>query len=117
MRTSSGPSDTCVAARYGVKRRTADDATERERVTPLELVKLTALMNITEGRPEVVIGLIDGPVAIGHPDLATQNIREIPGKQSGSCARAGSSACVHGTFVAGVLSAKRSSAAPAICPN
>ena len=31
--------------------------------------------------------------------------------------QANSTACLHGTFIAGILSAKRSSAAPAICPN
>lgn len=83
----------------------------------LDLVKLTALMEITGGRPEITVGLIDGPVAMKHSDLAGENIREIPGKLSGACARASSAACLHGTFVAGILSAKRGTAAPAICPN
>lgn len=74
-------------------------------------------MERTVGRPEVAIGLIDGPVAINHPDLAGANIREIPGTLVGSCSQAGSVACIHGTFVAGILCAKRGSAAPAICPN
>jgi hypothetical protein len=34
---------------------------------PLDLVKLTALMERTSGSPEVTIGLIDGPVAMNHP--------------------------------------------------
>ena len=84
--------------------------------TPLELVKLTALMERTSGKPEIITGLIDGPVMMNHPDLATENIREVPGK-SGACSQASSAACMHGTFVAGILSAKRGSAAPAICPN
>jgi subtilisin family serine protease len=79
--------------------------------------KLTPLMQRTSGRPEMMIGLIDGPVVINHPDLAGGQIREIAGDTSGICTRANSTACVHGTFVAGVLCAKRSSAAPAICPN
>ena len=37
---------------------------------PLELAKLTALMERTSGSPEVKIGLIDGPVVTQHPDLA-----------------------------------------------
>ncbi len=80
------------------------------------MVKLTALMELTNGRPEITIGLIDGPVVINHPDFISENIREVPGK-SGACAQARSSACVHGTFVAGILSAKRNSIAPAVCPN
>ncbi len=83
----------------------------------LDLVKLTALMKLTSGRPEITIGLIDGPVVINHPDLANENIREVPGKIRGTCAQASSAACMHGTFVAGVLSGKRNSPAPAICPN
>jgi subtilisin family serine protease len=74
-------------------------------------------MDRTSGRPEVKIGLIDGPVAINHPDLAGEHIREIPGNSGATCTQANSTACLHGTFVAGILSAKRNSPAPAICPN
>jgi subtilisin family serine protease len=84
---------------------------------PLDLVNLTPLMARTTGRAEVKIGLIDGPVAVDHPDLSGQNIHEVPGKQSGACSTASSLACMHGTFVAGMLCAKRGSAAPAICPD
>ncbi len=83
---------------------------------PLDLVNLTPLMERTSGRSEIKVGLIDGPVAMDHPDLAGQNIREVAGKFAGACSRASSVACMHGTFVAGILCAKRGSAAPAICP-
>jgi hypothetical protein len=83
----------------------------------LALVKLTALMERTRGSPDVKIGLIDGPVVTQHPDLASENLREIPGNNGATCTQANSSACLHGTFVAGILSAKRNSSAPAICPN
>jgi subtilisin family serine protease len=83
----------------------------------LDLIKLTPMMQLTSGRPEIVIGLIDGPVARDHPDLVVEHIREIPGKPSSACARVDSAACQHGTFVAGILSAKRGSPAPAICPD
>src|SRR5947209_8272688 len=83
----------------------------------LDLVKLTALMERTSGRPEIMVGLLDGPVAIHHPDLQSAHIREIPGSMHGSCTQTNSVACMHGTFVAGILCAKRSSVAPAICPN
>ena len=86
-------------------------------MAPLDLVRLTPLIDRTSGRPEVTIGLIDGPVVINHPELASQHIREIPGNGSGACTQASSTACLHGTFVAGILSAKRGSVAPAICPN
>lgn len=74
-------------------------------------------MDRTNGRPEIRVGLIDGPVFLTHPDLAHQNIQEVPGKLRGTCSRAQSAACLHGTFVAGMLCARRGSAAPAICPN
>jgi len=89
----------------------------RNAMTPLDLVGLTPLINRGSGRPEVTIGLIDGPVVMNHPELDRQNIREIPGNRSGSCTRTNSIACLHGTFVAGILSAKRGSFAPAICPG
>jgi subtilisin family serine protease len=60
---------------------------------------------------------VKSPVAVDHPDLVPEHIRESPGKLSGRCTMANSVACMHGTFVAGILCAKRSSPAPAICPN
>ena len=83
----------------------------------LELVKLLPLMERTSGRPNVKIGLIDGPVVAQHPDLATEHLREIPGDKGGTCVRPDSAACLHGTYVAGILAAKRNSPAPAICPG
>jgi subtilisin family serine protease len=72
-------------------------------------------MGLSAGRSDVAVGLIDGPVAVTHPDLAG-NIREAPGAAA-ACARATSAACLHGTFVAGILSARRGSDAPAVCPD
>jgi len=72
---------------------------------------------LTQGRPDIQVGLIDGPVAVKHPDLAEGNLREIPGTLSGTCTQVNSAACLHGTFVAGILCAKRGSVAPAICPK
>lgn len=86
-------------------------------VTPLELVKLDALMERTTGRPSVKIGLIDGPVLTGHPDLAVESIVELSGGVAATCSRSSSVACQHGTFVAGILAGKRGSPAPAICPG
>lgn len=83
----------------------------------LDLVKLPALMELTRGRSEIVVGLIDGPVAMNHPDLVSANIHEVPGGSQGTCVQTSSAACVHGTFIAGILCAKRGSVAPAICPG
>jgi subtilisin family serine protease len=81
----------------------------------LELVKLAALMQLTSGNPDVRVGLIDGPVALDHPDLAVERMHSL--RDSAACSLTHSSACAHGTFVAGILSARRASAAPAICPD
>ncbi len=83
----------------------------------VELVKLTSLMALSRGRPEVRIGLIDGPVETSHPQLTQGCLRDIPGAGSGTCILTQSAACLHGTFVAGILCAKRDSTAPAICPG
>ncbi len=84
---------------------------------PLDLIRLSSLMRRTSGRREISVGLIDGPVNTSHPDLAGTTIQEVPGKLRGTCARSSSTACLHGTFVAGILSARRGSAAPGICPG
>ena len=82
---------------------------------PLGIVGLSALMDVTSGNADIVVGLIDGPVAVDHPDLADATIRAAPGSV-GACTRAQPS-CVHGTFVAGILAARRGTEAPAICPG
>lgn len=86
-------------------------------MNPLDLAKLTPLMKLTSGRPEVVVGLIDGAVLQMHPELAGSNIREISGGLKSQCLQASSAACIHGTFVAGILCGKRTSSIPAICSN
>ena len=52
-------------------------------MNPLDLVKLTALIERTSGRLEIMIGLADSPVAMDHPDLVGENIRVIPGSLLG----------------------------------
>jgi subtilisin family serine protease len=90
---------------------------EQPLMSPLEMVGLAPLMQRSRGLPEITIGLIDGPVATDHPDLAGRAIREIPDGRSGACSQASSTACRHGTAVAGILLARRGSAAPGICPD
>jgi hypothetical protein len=86
-------------------------------MNPLEFVNLTVLMGHTTGSPDVRIGLIDGPVVSQHPNLSRALLREIPGSSGATSIQANSTACLHGPFVAGILSAKRNSPTPAICPN
>jgi subtilisin family serine protease len=93
------------------------DAAPGQRIaSALGLVNLTPLMERTRGRAEIVIALLDGPVLANHPDLNTQALRSdrSDGQEPVWCE---GPACMHGTFVAGILSAKRESDAPAICPE
>lgn len=82
----------------------------------LDLVRLTELMDLTSGSPEVSVGLIDGPVARDHADLADSPIQELPTARGPVGQNPKDSACLHGTFLAGILSARRGAEAPAICP-
>ena len=82
---------------------------------PLDLVGLSSLMKLTSGEPEVVIGLIDGPVAADHPWLTAGSILHLAG--GAPCLQTRSAACRHGTFIAGILVARRGGPAPAICPD
>lgn len=85
-----------------------------DRCDQLELIGLSPLMRRTEGRTEIRVGLVDGPMMLDHSGLDNSHIEAISG--SAACATE-SVACVHGTFVAGILVAKRNSGAPAICPE
>ena len=85
--------------------------------SPLDLVRLSPFMERGQGRPEIAVALLDGPVALNHPDLAGATIREIPGELQRTCTRADAVACTHATFVIGILVARRGSVAPAICPG
>jgi len=86
-------------------------------MTPLELVRLPNLMERGSGLPEIKVSLIDGPVNLDHPDLLNASIVQVPGKPNPACRITDSVACTHGTFVAGVLGARRGAQAPAICPG
>jgi subtilisin family serine protease len=74
-------------------------------------------MERTRGRAEITIGLIDGPVDLGHPGLEGGQVRDISPDRTAGCRRPNGAACVHGTFVAGMLCGKRGYGAPAICPG
>jgi subtilisin family serine protease len=83
----------------------------------LKLVGLTGLMQRTIGIPQIVVGLIDGPVAMNLPHFASGTVRELPRERAGFCLHPSSAACMHGTYVAGILAATRGSTAPSICPG
>ncbi|WP_424890258.1 S8 family serine peptidase [Streptomyces sp. XH2] len=79
---------------------------------PMDLAGLTPLMARTPGRPSVVVGLIDGRVALDHPAFAGHPVRELrPAAGTGGCRRA-DICCAHGTAVAGVIAGGRG-----VCPR
>ncbi len=74
-------------------------------------------MDLTAGRPDVSVGLIDGPVDVAHPDLSEKNFHFLNGSDPTQCRHKSILSCDHGTQVAGILAARRGTAAPAICPD
>jgi subtilisin family serine protease len=74
-------------------------------------------MECTRGAPEVVVGLLDGPVASNEPALADANIRTVPGIPQSTCMPRRSPACEHGTLLATILCGVRHDPSPGICPN
>lgn len=84
---------------------------------PIDMVRLVPLMARSRGRPEVAIGLIDGPVETRHPDLAHLRAGLLPAAGGAACRSPASGACRHGTFVAGILAGRRGSPAPSIAPG
>jgi hypothetical protein len=51
---------------------------------PLALVSLNRLMEHSNGRPEIVIGLTDGPVVMSPPTLRSEGSARYPEKRA-SC--------------------------------
>ena len=84
---------------------------------PLDLASLRPLVDRTRGQPDVVVGLVDGPVDLEHPGLVRDSIRQVPDEASMACDGPSSAACVHGTFIAGELAGQRGTEVPAICPD
>ena len=86
-------------------------------MNPLSQIRIQSLINISSGSPDITIGLIDGPVDLTHPAFKGSKISAVKESQLAACKNASSIACRHGTFVAGILCAKRGLSAPAICPG
>jgi subtilisin family serine protease len=84
---------------------------------PLKQIKLHSLMDLSEGNPEVVIGIIDGPVDFSHPAFEGSKIKTVNDTQLAVCKNANSIACMHGTFIMGMLGAQRGGSALSICPK
>ncbi|MDH6221553.1 S8 family peptidase [Streptomyces pseudovenezuelae] len=86
------------------------------RAQPGRWAPLTGLHRLTAqtgaGNPRVVVGVVDGPVDIGHPDLADAGMAASAG-----CRNVRSAACRHGTAVVAMLAARGESPAPGLCPG
>ena len=54
-------------------------------MNPLDVVRLSPLMARSQGRPQIAIALIDGPVATNHPDLSISVIKEVSPSVRGAC--------------------------------
>ena len=82
-----------------------------------DLVNLGQLMSLTWVDPRLWWAWLTAllpPTTRTSPRPTSKN---CPERRGAASARMSSAACVHGTFVAGILSAKRGSAAPAVCPD
>jgi len=77
------------------------------------LLGLDGLLADGDGRG-VRIAVIDGPVDRTHPDLAALAIEELG--ESRGCVVPASPGCGHGTFVAGILGARRGGPVAGLCP-
>lgn len=83
----------------------------------LQLARLTGMMGRSIGLREIRVAMIDGPVERDHPGFRSSDFREIPPGKQVTCSASDSSACLHGTFIAGILFADRRSGAPGLCPG
>lgn len=85
--------------------------------SPAGLIGLSALMRRTAGATNVRVGLIDGPVSPRCGAIDPQQVRYAGAGAPTSCRADTCPACRHGTSVASVMFASRSSAHPGICPQ
>ncbi|MGN9918971.1 S8 family peptidase [Micromonospora palomenae] len=91
-------------------------STQAANLPALRLVSLTRLMALTTGRPETVLGIIDGPVRTDHPELASASIRQLTAPPIPAQTGQGA-ASDHATAIAGILMAGRDTSHPGICPD
>jgi PatG Domain/Subtilase family len=71
------------------------------------------LWPLTRGRPDVVVALIDGPVALHLDAFAHSRVRTLD--ENAQCQSASSLACLHGTFIAAMLVGDSVDKPPPLC--
>ena len=79
-------------------------------------LRLSSLMAKSAGTG-ISIGVIDGPVDLNHEVFAGSKIRTTKNSEVTACRNADNIACMHGTFVTGILTGRRETQAPALCPD
>lgn len=72
-------------------------------------------MAATEGSPAIAVGLLDGPVLTSHEGMQPEQVRVLACPGAGN--QPNNAACAHGTFIAGILHARRGGTAPGLCPG
>jgi len=86
-------------------------------MNPVNSAGLRRLFDLSRGRSEVKVGLIDGPVDVNHESLRAALIQPVNSRHGQACTDLDSPECRHGTFIAGILVGVRGEASPAICPD
>jgi subtilisin family serine protease len=88
----------------------------RQSSDPLLVTGLRALMSVSSGSADIVIGLVDGPVAADHPALVDAKLHAL--SEGAICSIAPHTyACAHGTAVAGLLASSADAPVNGICPD
>jgi len=81
---------------------------------------LNSLYQDCQGISSLTLAMIDGPVDTNHRALKQSTIKQLrPNSQNQSamgCINPQSPACLHGTFVAGILTGDRAQGGPALSP-
>ena len=86
----------------------------------LSHLQLDELYNKSEGSSDITIAIIDGAVDSKHPDFEGTKITQlasINNETNAVCYDKSSPSCQHGTYVTGVLAARRESTSPGIAPG
>jgi subtilisin family serine protease len=84
---------------------------------PFEQIHLNKLMEYSSGRDSIIVSIIDGPVDLSHTAFNNTSIKRSANKKISCGNDVGDDACLHGTFITGILAASRKSVTPGICPE
>ncbi len=83
----------------------------------LQLLKLPSIMKLSSGNPDLIVGMIDGPIDLKHDAFDNTHIIQVSPSYPILCNSIDDKACKHGTSITGILAAKRGVHALSICPS